>query len=102
MILASYAIGAHRAFIYARGEFYEGIDKLNAAVAEAKKRNYLGNRIFRIGFFTGDRRASWSRSLHRRRRDGLAQLFGGLPRHPKVKATFPRCVGTLFQADSRQ
>jgi len=46
VILASYAIGAHVAFIYARGEFYGGIAKLRAAVNQAKSKGYLGNKIF--------------------------------------------------------
>lgn len=45
MILTSYAIGAKQAFIYCRGEFFEGLKKLRHAVAEAKKRNYLGTHI---------------------------------------------------------
>lgn len=45
MILASYAIGAHLAFIYCRGEFYEGLTTLQAAVNEAKERGYLGQNI---------------------------------------------------------
>ncbi len=46
MILASYAIGAEQAFIYCRGEFFEGIAKLRKAVAQAKQRGYLGKNIF--------------------------------------------------------
>lgn len=45
MILASYAIGAKKAFIYCRGEYFEGIATLRKAVAEAKSKNYLGNKI---------------------------------------------------------
>lgn len=45
MILACYAIGAHQAFIYCRGEFYEGLGKLRGAVNEAKKKGYLGQNI---------------------------------------------------------
>jgi NADH-quinone oxidoreductase subunit F len=50
MILASYAIGAQQAFIYCRGEFYEGNAKLRAAVKQAKQRGYLGERIFGSNF----------------------------------------------------
>lgn len=50
VILSSYAIGARKAFIYCRGEFYEGIQKLQNAVDEAKKRGYLGNKIFGSSF----------------------------------------------------
>lgn len=46
VMLASYAIGAHQSFIYCRGEFYEGIRKLRDAVAQAKKKGFLGKNIF--------------------------------------------------------
>lgn len=45
IILASYAIGASQAFIYCRGEFYQGIAKLQEAVKEAKAKGYLGKNI---------------------------------------------------------
>lgn len=50
IILASYAIDAHRAFIYCRGEFFEGNAILRKAVDEAKRKNYLGNNILGSGF----------------------------------------------------
>lgn len=50
MILASYAIGAKQAFIYCRGEFFEGLKKLQKAVDEAKARNYLGQNILGTSF----------------------------------------------------
>lgn len=50
IILASYAIGAHTAFIYCRGEFFEGIVKLRQAVEEAKKDGYIGKNIFGSNF----------------------------------------------------
>lgn len=43
IILTSYAIGAHYAFIYCRGEFFEGIKTLRRAIQEAKYAGYLGN-----------------------------------------------------------
>lgn len=46
MILASYAINCRLAFIYCRGEFYEGVAKLRRAVAEAKKKGYLEKDLF--------------------------------------------------------
>lgn len=42
IILSSYAIGANRAFIYTRGEFFEGIRKLKRAISEAREKGYLG------------------------------------------------------------
>lgn len=50
MILASYAIGAKHAFIYCRGEFYQGFLRLSQAVKEAKEKGYLGKKIFGSDF----------------------------------------------------
>ncbi|HEV8051611.1 MAG TPA: NADH-quinone oxidoreductase subunit NuoF [Parachlamydiaceae bacterium] len=50
IILSSYAIGCHLAFIYCRGEYYGGIATLQKAVAQAKQKGYLGNNIFGSGF----------------------------------------------------
>lgn len=50
IILGCYAIGAHRAFIYCRGEFYKGIAILNKAVAQAKSKGYLGEKILGSDF----------------------------------------------------
>ena len=45
IILASYAIGSHTSFIYARGEFYQAIKKLQKAVDEARSRGYIGKNV---------------------------------------------------------
>lgn len=50
VMLASYAIGAHFSVIYCRGEYYESIATLQAAVNEAKKKGYLGKNIFGSSF----------------------------------------------------
>lgn len=46
MILSAYAIGAKKAFIYCRGEYFEGLVKLRKAVAQAKERQYLNKSLF--------------------------------------------------------
>ncbi len=45
MTLASYAIGAPRAYIYLRGEFLQGYELLEQAIAEATAAGYLGQHI---------------------------------------------------------
>lgn len=45
MILSSYAIGSHLAFVFCRGEYYEPLVKLRAAVRQAKERGFLGKNI---------------------------------------------------------
>lgn len=45
-IIACYAIGAHTAYIYVRGELAHSIERINGAIAEAKKAGFLGDRPF--------------------------------------------------------
>jgi NADH-quinone oxidoreductase subunit F len=49
-IIASYAIRAHHAFIYVRGEVIPVLRRLQAAVAEAYDAGYLGRDIMGSGF----------------------------------------------------
>ena len=45
MIIASYAIGARRAYIYLRGEYTESEAALNQAIAECHQHKILGKHI---------------------------------------------------------
>ncbi|MFQ5825555.1 MAG: NADH-quinone oxidoreductase subunit NuoF [bacterium] len=46
MMIASYAIGAHKAFIYIRGEYVRQTENLEDQIKAAYKKGYLGKRIF--------------------------------------------------------
>jgi len=50
VIITSYAIGCHKAFIYVRGEVLHVYRRLLNAVAEAKAKGYLGENILGTGF----------------------------------------------------
>src|SRR3954447_18940836 len=45
MIIAAYAAGINRSFIYIRGEYEHQADVLDAAIEEARAAGYLGERI---------------------------------------------------------
>ena len=45
MIIGAYAIGANKSFIFIRGEYAHQADVLDAAVAEARKKGYVGEKI---------------------------------------------------------
>ncbi len=49
-IITAFAIGAAQAFIYVRGEFALGIERMMTAVNEAYEHGALGNDIFGSGF----------------------------------------------------
>ena len=46
MVIAAYAIGADEAYIYCRAEYPKAIARLRQAIAQAKKHNFLGEKIF--------------------------------------------------------
>jgi NADH-quinone oxidoreductase subunit F len=50
MIISGYAIGAQTGYNYIRGEFYEPIDRFEAALQEAREAGYLGRDILGSGF----------------------------------------------------
>jgi len=46
IIIASHAIGANKAYIYIRGEYYLSIRRLQKAIDDAKSKGFLGEKIF--------------------------------------------------------
>jgi NADH-quinone oxidoreductase subunit F len=50
MIISCYAVGAHLAYIYIRGEFPEGAKILEKALDEARAKGFLGKNILGSGF----------------------------------------------------
>ncbi len=45
MIIAAYAIGSHKAYVYIRGEYFRSAKRLQRAIDEAYGRNWLGKNI---------------------------------------------------------
>lgn len=50
VIIAAYAVGARRAFVYIRGEFFEAFKSWNKAIADAYGRGFLGSNILGTGY----------------------------------------------------
>jgi NADH-quinone oxidoreductase subunit F len=50
MLISCYALNAHAAYIYIRGEFPAGAKILERAIEEARQRNFLGKNILGSGF----------------------------------------------------
>jgi NADH-quinone oxidoreductase subunit F len=46
ILIGSYAIGARQAFMFIRGEFKRGYEIFTAAVEEARRAGYIGERLF--------------------------------------------------------
>src|SRR5262245_53141811 len=50
MIIAAYAIGSHKAYVYIRGEYFRSAKRLQRAIDEAIRKNWLGKNIQGTGF----------------------------------------------------
>ncbi len=50
MIIAAYAIGSHKAYVYIRGEYFRSAKRLQRAIDEAYSANWLGRNIQGSGF----------------------------------------------------
>lgn len=50
MLIAGYAVGATKGYIYVRGEYELSIERLEKAIAQAKEYGFLGDNIFGTDF----------------------------------------------------
>ncbi len=96
MIISAYAIrSCPMAYIYIRGEFYKGAQVLNAALAEARQKGFLGRNILGSGF-------DFDITVHRGagayicgEETGLIESIEGKRGQPRVKPPFPALVGVF-------
>jgi NADH-quinone oxidoreductase subunit F len=96
IVIASYAAGANRSFIYIRGEYVLQADALDAALAEAREAGYVGEDILHSGH-------SLSLVVHRGagayicgEETGLLDSLEGKRGNPRLKPPFPANQG-LYQ-----
>ena len=50
MIIAAYAIGSHKAYVYIRGEYFQSAKRLQRAIDEAQSQGWVGKNIQGTGF----------------------------------------------------
>ena len=50
MIIAAYAVGAKKGYIYIRGEYYKSVDMIRKALEIARERGFLGDNILESGY----------------------------------------------------
>jgi NADH-quinone oxidoreductase subunit F len=93
VILASYAVGAKRAFVYIRGEFFLGVKRWIKAIDDAYARGFLGKNIMGSPF-------SLDLSVHRGagayicgEETALIESLEGKRGEPRKKPPYPANVG---------
>src|SRR5208282_2127242 len=97
IICACYAVRSHRAYIYVRGEFYEQIQILQKAVAEAKEAGYLGENIQGSGFDLDVVVHRGAGAYICGEETGLIESLEGKKGMPRIKPPFPAVQG-LFNS----
>lgn len=93
IILSSYAIDAHYAFIYCRGEFYLGLKRLNNAVKQAKEKGYLGNQILGSNYSLEIIVHPGAGAYIAGEETALLNSLEGYRATPRLKPPFPAVVG---------
>lgn len=96
-IIASYAVGAHHAFVYIRGEFFMGVKRWIKAIADAYAHGFLGKNILGSGF-------DLDLSVHRGagayicgEETAMLNSLEGKRGEPRLKPPYPAQVGLYGQ-----
>ena len=96
IVIASYAAGASRSFIYIRGEYVLQADILDAALAEAREAGLRRRAHPRLRALALARRPPRRGRLHLRRGDRPLDSLEGKRGNPRLKPPFPANQG-LYQ-----
>jgi NADH-quinone oxidoreductase subunit F len=94
-ILSCYAIGAHVAYIYVRGELAFSIGRLEAAVAEARAAGYLGDRPFGVDYPIDVHIHSGAGAYICGEETALLNSLEGRRGEPRLKPPFPAIKGVF-------
>lgn len=89
MIIAAYAIGASKAYIYIRGEYYRSINVLQKALEDAGSNNFLGENIFGSDFSLDIEMKLGAGSYLCGEELTMLESLEGKRGYPRIKPPFP-------------
>jgi NADH-quinone oxidoreductase subunit F len=93
MVIAGRAVGAHRGYVYIRGEYRYVIDIVDAAVAEAYSRGFLGKNILGSGFDFDVSTHTGAGAYECGEESALMESLEGKRGYPRIRPPFPAVVG---------
>jgi NADH-quinone oxidoreductase subunit F len=93
MIISSYALRCRTSFIYCRGEFVLGAQRLAQAIREARERGFLGEKILGSGFSTDIILHRGAGAYICGEETALMDSLEGRRGHPRSKPPFPAVQG---------
>ena len=95
MMIAGYAIGATKGFIYIRGEYSLSIERLEKAIAQARQYGLLGDNILESGFSFDLSVMKGAGAYVCGEETALIESLEGKRGHPRIKPPFPSRRRTL-------
>jgi len=98
MIIACYAVNARLAYIYIRGEFPEGAQILEKALADARQRGFVGKNILRSGFDCEIYVHRGAGAYICGEETGLIESLEGKRAYPRIKPPYFPAVLGLYQS----
>lgn len=96
IIITSFCVGIHTAFIYIRGEYEAVALRLEEAISDAYKEGFLGKDILNTGFELDVYVHRGAGAYICGEETGLLESLEGKRGHPRLKPPFPASIG-LFQ-----
>lgn len=97
VIICSWAIQTHSAFVYLRGEFTKGAEVVQRAIDDAYAQGFLGERIFGTDFTLHAVLARGAGAYICGEETGLLSSLEGNRGQPRVKPPFPAIKGLFGQ-----
>ena len=89
MIIAGYAVGAAKGYIYIRGEYYKSVDLIRKALEAAGKHGFLGDRILGSGYSLDIEVKLGGGSYLCGEEITLLESIEGKRGHPRIKPPYP-------------
>ncbi len=97
IIIASYTLDVHRAFVYIRGEFSRGIKRWMKAINDAYERGFLGENILGSGFTLNISHHRGAGAYICGEETALMESLEGKRGEPRLKPPFPTEYGLFGQ-----
>ncbi len=93
ILIACYAVGIEKAYIFIRGEFDAPARSVNKSLAEAYEAGYIGENILGSGFSCDIYTHMGAGAYICGEETGLLESLEGKRGHPRLKPPFPAIVG---------
>lgn len=92
-LIAAYAMGVGKIYVYIRGEYWKWINIMEECVSDSYKKGFIGNNIFGTGFSVDMYVHKGAGAYICGEESSLMNSLEGKRGYPRVKPPFPAAVG---------